>query len=106
MRYPHAPGFKTLAGRSRQAARSIAPHARTLRDRVLAEIEHAKSPPTADEIASGLGENILSVRPRVSELYRLGRIEPAPVRGKNASGMSAMRWRLAPIAPDLFKSVA
>jgi hypothetical protein len=69
---------------------------------VLATIEGSHVPVTGDEVASVLGVPILSVRSRVSELHRLGKIEPAPMRGKNASGVWATRWRPTPIAPDLF----
>ena len=48
---------------------------------------------TADEIAADLGESVLSIRPRVSELHRLGMIEKTKVRRRNASGMSASVWR-------------
>ncbi|HTF77846.1 MAG TPA: hypothetical protein VK620_26660, partial [Bradyrhizobium sp.] len=52
-------------------------HAKTVRHRVLGFL--TKRHPgefTADEIAAALDENILSVRPRVSELLRSGLIEP------------------------------
>jgi hypothetical protein len=93
--YPERPGWKT-PGPSQQAAQAITGRARTLRDRVFAYIKSAQSAgrpaPTADEIAAGLDVNLLSIRPRVSELRRLGEIVEAAERGRNASGMSAGRW--------------
>jgi predicted ArsR family transcriptional regulator len=48
---------------------------------------------TADEAASELGESILAIRPRLSELVALGKIEDSGLRRKNASGMTATVWR-------------
>ena len=92
--YPDAPGFK-VPGASEEAARAIAPFARTLKERCLNVVRRSPVSLTADQIAAGLGESILSVRPRIAELRRLGLIEAADRAGKNASGMSATRWRPA-----------
>jgi predicted ArsR family transcriptional regulator len=48
---------------------------------------------TADEIATELGESVLSVRPRVSELRALGEIEETGERRVNESGRRAIVWR-------------
>jgi hypothetical protein len=47
---------------------------------------------TADEIAYALKKHILTVRPRVSELRRMGLIRDSGRRGKNASGHNAIVW--------------
>jgi hypothetical protein len=52
---------------------------------------------TADEVAAKLGRSLFAVRPRVSELRRLGDLmpvltagpDPKPQRRANASGMMA-----------------
>ena len=88
--YPNAPGFKT-EGTSRQAAAAMAPRARTLRDRV--DDLFTSRELTADECAAALGETVLSVRPRLSELVKLRRIEDAGERRRNESGLSATVWR-------------
>ena len=89
--YPKSPGFKT-GGTSQEAARKFKAHAYALSAHVLVEIIAA--PSTADEVASKLGQNVLAVRPRLSELFAQGKIERVPnVRRKNASGMSAAVWR-------------
>jgi hypothetical protein len=93
--YPMSPGFKS-DGTSRQAANAIAPMARNLRGRVLEYIKASTAPPMADEIADQLGKSVLSVRPRVAELHRLGEIRPAESRGKNESGHAAARWKPSP----------
>jgi len=51
--------------------------------------------PTADEIANDLNLSVLSVRPRVSELKRTGKIKQTGARRKNESGMTATVWRTA-----------
>jgi IclR helix-turn-helix domain len=92
--YPNAPGFKAL-GPSAEAAKAITAPAGALRTRVLECLKAAPAGMTADEIAAQLGCSILSVRPRVAELHRLGQIEQTGARRKNASGMTATVWRFA-----------
>lgn len=91
--YPDSPGFKA-PGTSAEAAERIAPSVKTLRSEVLRTMIRANRPMTADEIATEMKRSILSVRPRVSELRRLGCIRPSGSRGKNDSGMSAMAWEV------------
>jgi hypothetical protein len=93
--YPDAPGFKA-SGPSEQVATAISSTAKTLRDQVREVIAMSPSGVTADDVAFKLNRSILSVRPRVSELRRLGDIRQAEGRGKNQSGMSASRWVIAP----------
>ena len=72
MGYPESPGWKS-AGASKEAARSITSHAKTVRDRVHCFLkDRYPSTFSADQIADNLGESILTVRPRVSELSRNG----------------------------------
>jgi hypothetical protein len=93
MAYPSSPGWKSR-GPSRDAARNITGHARTVRDRVQDFLKNRyPAAYSADEIADHLGESILTVRPRVSELSRSGEIEAATELRKNASGMNAHCWR-------------
>ena len=87
--YPEAPGHKA-AGTSAEAAQAVAEDAETLRADVLATLRQRAL--TADEIASHLGRSILSVRPRVSELRKMGKIRATGQRRPNASGHSATVW--------------
>ena len=48
---------------------------------------------TADEIAAKLGQSVLAVRPRVSELFHAGLIEKTGERRPNASGLNAYVWK-------------
>lgn len=92
-RYPHCPGFKRTDA-SREAAVKIVRHAETVRNLVLAEfIAVGPRGLTADECGKLLGESVLTVRPRVSELRAAGRIEPTEERRVNDSRMSATVWR-------------
>ena len=95
--YPHRPGFKSSRdGPSAQAAKVIAPTVTGRRREVLDYLRtRATEPMTADDIAAALNRSPFGVRPRVSELAALGLIERADARGKNQSGMTASRWRLA-----------
>jgi DNA-binding transcriptional ArsR family regulator len=63
-----------------------------LRHLVLAVLAAAPSGFTADEIAERLGESVLAVRPRVSELFHAGLIEKTGERRRNQSGLSAHVW--------------
>jgi hypothetical protein len=93
--YPDAPGFKA-PGPSEDAANAIAPIAGTLRDQVREVIASSPSGITADNIARKLNRSILSIRPRVAELHRLGEVRQSGARGKNESGMTAALWVMAP----------
>lgn len=89
--YPNSPGFK-VPGTSQEAAEAVKPTAATLRAECLRALwMHAA---TADEVATYLGESVLSVRPRIAELHALRLIEKTGERRKNASGMSATVWRV------------
>lgn len=77
---------------AKQAAADMALSARTLRLQVLNELKKASG--TADEIAKRLGLDILSVRPRMSELSKLGLVRETPTRRKNVSGKSAVVWEI------------
>lgn len=88
--YPHAPGWKARET-SREAAESIG-CAATLRQLAYALIT-VKSR-TADEIAGALDKSVLSIRPRVAELARLGKVEDSGERRHNRSGKRAIVWRV------------
>ena len=87
--YPDRPGFKE-DDTSREAAEAMAPRAGTLRASVY---DYIRDHPhfTADEIALALGESILAIRPRVTELRVQGLIKNDG-RGVNASGRAAHLW--------------
>jgi predicted ArsR family transcriptional regulator len=94
--YPNAPGFK-VSGPSEQAAKAVGGTANKMRAAVLAQIAQSPGGATADEIAKDLHLSVLSVRPRVSELNRAGKIKQTGARRKNESGMTATVWRIAPL---------
>jgi predicted ArsR family transcriptional regulator len=96
--YPDAPGFK-VAGPSEQAAEAMGSTTNKMRAAVLAQFAVYRGGATADEIAKDLNLSILSVRPRVSELKRTGKIKQTGTRRKNESGMTATVWRIAEPLP-------
>ena len=83
------PGWKEPTT-SRDAAKSVAKRSATLREFVLRALQ--TRPMTADEVAAFLGETVLSIRPRVAELRKLGRIVATGDKRRNESGMLASVW--------------
>jgi predicted ArsR family transcriptional regulator len=67
-----------------------------LREVVLTAFEKSKGM-TADECAGRLGLSILTVRPRVTELSRLGKLRDSGARRANGSGKKAIVW--TPVYP-------
>ena len=97
--YPHQPGSKAR-DTSREAADFMAGFASQLRARALAILESSNGL-TADEVAGRLGLSILSIRPRITELTKLGKVRDSGQRRRNASGRSAIVW--APVYPSRLK---
>jgi predicted ArsR family transcriptional regulator len=89
--YPHQAGHKG-AETSQAAARSI--NAAGLRAKVLKALRNLGDA-TADEAADYLKIDKLSIRPRFSELQDMGKVVQTRLRRMNASGRSAVVWRLA-----------
>lgn len=88
--YPFSPGFKE-GTTSKEAADSMRPRVDLLRDKVLEAIE--QMPSTTDEVAAMLGESVLSVRPRCSELRKIKKIRPRFVNGKAVRRANdSLRW--------------
>ena len=92
MSYPAQPGARDR-DTSIKAAEAIASKAPTLRAATLAAFQHSNGL-TADEAADVIGASILSVRPRVTELARLGELEDSGERRRNHSGKAAIVWRI------------
>jgi predicted ArsR family transcriptional regulator len=92
-RYPIEPGYKARST-SLSAARSLNDKAPRLRQLSVDQLL-LYGPLTADEAATNLGIDKLSIRPRFSELAAAGKIIETSERRKNASGKSAVVWRLA-----------
>ncbi len=88
--YPEAAGFKERGGTSEDAAATV--NAETLRAEVLECLGGHDL--TADECAGELAESVLSIRPRFSELFKMGRIVKTETRRPNRSGKMATVWAL------------
>lgn len=86
--YPNRAGFKR-SGTSEIGAKSV--DSKSLQARVLSVLRNTDA--TSDECASRLGESILSIRPRLSELLSLGKIVETDMRRPNKSGKLASVWR-------------
>lgn len=92
--YPLAAGSKE-AQTSLFAAQAVESSGRAaiLRTKVRAFFESGGEA-TADEVAGMLGQSILSIRPRLSELRALGLIEPSGKRRGMDGGRPGHVWRL------------
>lgn len=96
--YPQAPGYKEETT-SKEAARKMGINASRMRADLLVLYQTAwPAGMTADEAAEKIGRSVFAVRPRVTELRKLGDLypalgtssgEPKVMRRKNASGMAA-----------------
>lgn len=89
--YPHDPGFKEH-GTSFESARRMEPRAGTLREQAYAILSQHSAGLTADEVAARMGETVLAIRPRLTELKLAGRIERNGQKRPNVSGMNASVW--------------
>lgn len=96
--YPEAPGFKEETT-SKDAAKAIGLNASRMREDLLT-LYRTEWPGglTADEAARKIGRSVFAVRPRITELRRLGDLYPALATGsgdvtvmrrKNESGIMA-----------------
>lgn len=92
--YPQKAGFKDQTT-SREAAQAIEATGRagTLAHYVLCQFR-AGYEMTADEVADKLEESPLSIRPRVSQLFKLGLIERTGARRMAAGGRPSHVYRL------------
>jgi predicted ArsR family transcriptional regulator len=88
--YPLAPGAQDR-GTSRAAAEVAATTSPLLRAMALDVLERSNGL-TADQVAARLGKSILSIRPRITELARLGKVRDTGDRRPNASGRTAIVW--------------
>lgn len=93
--YPETAGFKEHGGTSEEAAKATQQRVTYLRAKVYQILRQSPQPLTADTVASMMGETVLSIRPRFSELHKVGRIVKTDQRGKNESGHSAIKWAAA-----------
>lgn len=96
MSYPRSPGWKEETT-SREAAEAMEGRADTVRAEVLEALK--TRPMTADEVAQALRESVLTVRPRVTELFQEGRIGRTGERRKNRSGRDAHVFRAIAAPP-------
>jgi hypothetical protein len=89
--YPESPGSQNT-DTSRDAARSMDRDALSLRGHCLAAL--GSHDQTADEIAESVGESILTIRPRVTELKAKQKVFDSGKRRPNLSGRNAIVWTL------------
>ncbi len=89
MKYPDVPGFQNT-DTSKQGAPSKE-EADTVREKVYSIYRnHSPYGLTADEAGWYLGIGPFTIRPRVTELKRQGRLTDSGVRRRNGSGKKAI----------------
>lgn len=95
--YPNAPGYKEDTT-SKDAAKAMGISASRLRADLLTLYQTAwPAGMTADEAATKIGRTVFAIRPRITEMRKLGDLMPCltagpdakPMRRANASGMMA-----------------
>ena len=93
--YPFGAGFKEIAGASKEIAKKQNKELNNKR-RMMALRLFRLHPDglTSDEVADLLNDNILAIRPRVSELRAQDKIESTGQRRKSANGNGATVWRI------------
>lgn len=90
-RYPREPGYAPN-DTSHRATREVKAVATGLRFAVLGVLK--TRPMTADETAAALNQSVLTIRPRLTELLRMGVIEDSGERRRNESGKLAKVWKV------------
>lgn len=94
--YPQSAGYSEPTT-SRDAATAIESSGRAakLRERVIT-LFRCGYRLTADEAAAMLDEPILSIRPRIAEAHKLGKLQPTGERRASSGGRPSHVWRLTP----------
>jgi hypothetical protein len=95
--YPKRTGYKEKGGTSQLAADKIEKSGKATRLRTKTLDLYTDLYPralTADETASLLGEEIWSIRPRVTELFKDGHLTKTNIKRPSANGGKAVAYRL------------
>jgi predicted transcriptional regulator len=93
MKYPKKPGYKEKNGTSKQAADAIEPYVSNLHRKILKYLKKRKKT-TPEDVAKALNADILSIRPRFSEMKIMGLICKTDLRQLNQKGKSITIWKL------------
>ena len=94
-RYPSHAGYKA-AGTSQEAAQAIEGSGAAARLRTAVLGFYARQSGTPDECAAALGESILSIRPRCSELCSQGRLYRTGERRRSSEGRAQNVLAMSP----------
>jgi hypothetical protein len=78
---------------SRLAAEGAAEKAPIWRARCLAALVRSATGLTACQVAGELNHDVASIRPRITELVKLRKVEPTGERRPTRLGATAMVWR-------------
>lgn len=92
---PHTSDGVGYRRRDTSKAAAEAVRAKPMREIVFDVIASAPVPLSPDDVADILGKGVLSIRPRVTELAKAGRIEDSGRRGLTDDGRRCIRWQVA-----------
>jgi len=95
--YPSSPGAKERGGASQDAADKIVGRLSRLRRISYSALQGSDM--TADEIAMSVGEDILSIRPRISEFRARGAVRATGHRRESSRGNSSTVWTIEGCTP-------
>jgi len=95
MTYPERAGYKA-EGTSQDAANAIEGSGQAARLRTAVLGWYAKHEGVADACAAALNESPFSIRPRVSELHKQGRLYKTGERQRSSQGGLASVFALSP----------
>ncbi len=90
--YPEGPGSKEVGGASEDAAVKISDKVKHLQGLCVGVL--TKGDHTADEVADILHMDILTIRPRLSELRKRRLVESTGIRRASSRGNSSTVWTL------------
>ena len=89
-----------------QAAEFIAPKVTGLRLKALQSLASAQSGLTGSQVAERMGAWLYSVKPRLTELDRMGLIEDSDRREKNDRGRQEIVWQITGRGEQWLKSLS
>lgn len=94
-KYPNAAGYKD-SDCSKEAALHVNRKLRKRQEEVLNALRKCFNGATSEEIALMVGRPALSIKPRLSELLKLGLVRKSGRKGKTELGGNCTIWEIMP----------
>ncbi len=106
--WPGDPGpnvHKNAKDTELEAAEFIATKVTGLRLQALQSLTSAQPGLTGSQVAERMGAWLYSVKPRLTELQRMGLVEDSGERDKNERGRQEVVWRITPAGRALLEGI-